>query len=194
MMQMFKTALRVLLVLTVLTGIIYPLVITGVVQLLFPGRANGSLVRRGDQTIGSALVGQDFSDYRYFWPRPSATNYNAMPSGAANLGPTSQQLRTLTDARRARMQQSPHEPGRPLPWDMASASGSGLDPDISAEAAQYQVTRIAMARALDSLAVSRVMELIGIHTMAPTFGVLGEPRVNVLALNLALDSLEAERK
>ncbi len=193
-MQSFKTALKVLLVMTVLTGIIYPLMITGVAQLLFPGKANGSLLLRGDQAIGSTLVGQNFSSPRYFWPRPSATNYSAMPFGAGNLGPTSQQLRTLTDARRARMQQSPHEPGRPLPWDMASASGSGLDPDISPEAAQYQVARIAMARSFDSLAVSGVMELIRTHTTAPTFGVLGEPRVNVLALNLALDSLVAERK
>lgn len=179
---------------SILTGIIYPIAITGVAQLVFPGNANGSLVRRGDAVVGSTLVGQEFTSPRYFWPRPSATNYNAMPSGGSNLGPTSRALKLQIEARRARLQQTPHESGQPVPWDMVLASASGLDPHISPQAARYQTTRIIMSRGLDSLGASTLRDFIVDHTEFPSFGILGEPRVNVLELNLALDSLELESR
>jgi K+-transporting ATPase ATPase C chain len=186
-MRELRTALLVLLALTGVTGVAYPLLVTGIAQLLFPGQANGSLVLEGDRTLGSALVGQPFDDPGYFWSRPSATGsfpYNATASSGSNQGPTSDALlegvRGRVEALRAA------DPGNqaPVPVDLVTASGSGLDPHISPAAARHQAGRVARER---GLAPARVEELIGEQTESRWLGLLGERRVNVLALNLALD-------
>lgn len=173
-------SVRALLVLTLLTGIAYPLMITGVAQALLPQTANGSLLRQGDQLEGSALLAQKFTDPRNFWPRPSAADYGTVASGASNQGFTSQKLIDAVAARRAVF-------GGDAPADLLLASGSGLDPHISPAAAQYQVARVAGAR---NLPPARVAELVTRFTEAPQFGFLGEPRVNVLLLNRALNGVE----
>jgi K+-transporting ATPase ATPase C chain len=172
---------------TVLFGLIYPLAITGVAQVLFPKRANGSLIVDRGRVAGSRLIGQPFSDPKYFWGRLSATSpfpYNAASSSGSNLGPTNQALvdavkQRIDDLRKA-------DPGNtaPVPVDLVTASGSGLDPDISPAAAAYQAARVARARRLPPETVDR---LIREHTAGRQFGILGEPRVNVLELNRALD-------
>lgn len=173
---------------TLLCGLLYPLLMLGVGQVAFGGAAEGSLVRRNGQVVGSALVGQSFTDPRYFWGRPSAAGadgYDPTASGASNLGPTS---RKLADAIKERvdalLESRPGTTAADIPVELVTASGSGLDPHISPAAAEFQVERVARARGLD---VEAVRLLVRRHTQGRELGVLGEPRVNVLALNLALD-------
>lgn len=172
---------------TFLTGLIYPLLITGVAQLLFPWQANGSLLRLNGQWIGSQLIGQSFTDNRYFWGRPSATTpypYNAENSSGSNAGPSNPAFLAIIKTRAAALTQSDPQHQELLPVDLVTASGSGLDPDISPLAAFYQVSRIAKARAA---APEKIIALIKTHTTQRSIGMLGEPRINVLQLNLALD-------
>lgn len=192
MWAVFKPALRLLIVLTVLTGVIYPLALTGIAQFVFPAQANGSLVEANGQPVGSRLIGQPFDDPRYFWGRPSATSpfpYNAAASAGSNLGPGSADLR---DAVRQRVEDlRAIDPGNlaPIPVDLVTASASGLDPDISVAAARYQVPRIARIRGISE---EVLFKLIDQHIAGRVLGFLGEPRVNVLALNLALDDVSVE--
>lgn len=176
-----------LVVLTVLTGIVYPLVVTGIAQLVFPHQANGSLIVRDGKVLGSQLIGQPFDDPKYFWGRPSATApfpYNAAASAASNLGPTNADLVKAVQGRVSALRAV--DPGNtaPVPVDLVTASASGLDPHISPAAVLYQIARVARARGLSEDAVRA---LVARHTEGRQLGFLGEPRVNVLALNLALD-------
>ena len=187
MLSHLVTALRACVVTLVLTGLLYPLAVTGVAQLLFPGEANGSLVKdeRG-RVVGSALIGQGFARAGYFQPRPSAAGagYDGAASSGSNLGPTSQKLKDRVAADAARLRrENPDAPG-PVPGELVTASASGLDPHLSPEAARWQVPRVAKAR---GVAPERVLALLDSHVEGRTLGVLGEPRVNVLLLNLAMD-------
>jgi K+-transporting ATPase ATPase C chain len=178
-----------LLSLTVLTGLAYPLAVTGLAQIIFPSRANGSIVLRDGQAVGSSLIGQEFTDPRYFWGRPSATSpvpYNAAASSGSNLGPLNPALTDAVAARVAALRTA--DPGNtaPVPVDLVTTSGSGLDPHISIAAAEYQVARIARSRGLSEAVVRGLVKQA---TAGRQFGILGEPRVNVLTLNLALDGL-----
>jgi potassium-transporting ATPase KdpC subunit len=189
MAKIFLQSLLALVALTVLTGIVYPLAVTGAVQLCCRQQAGGSLLGRNGHVVGSALLGQPFDEPRYFWSRPSATTpqpYNGLASGGSNLGPTNPAQFDAVRMRVLALQAA--DPGNhlPIPVDLVTASASGLDPDISPAAAQYQVTRVARARALDP---ARLRALIETHTQGRQWGIFGEPRVNVLELNLALDSL-----
>ena len=184
-----RPALMCLILLTVLTGLIYPVIVTGIAQVLFPHQANGSLIVKDGKGVGSALIGQPFDDPKYFWSRPSATSpfpYNATSSSGSNLGPTNPDLQKQVQGRIDALRAA--DPGNraPVPVDLVTASGSGLDPDISPAAAFYQVRRVAKARGLTEDAVRSVVER---HTEGRQFGLLGEPRVNVLKLNLALDAI-----
>ncbi len=195
MRAQLRPAIVSLALLTLITGLIYPLVVTGVAQAVFPHQANGSLITRNGQAIGSELIGQSFDDPKYFWGRLSATSpypYNAFDaetqtgSSGSNYGPLNP---ALTDAVKARIEAlKAADPGNtaPIPVDLVTASGSGLDPDISPAAALYQVPRVARARGLSEEAVR---QLVDQHTEGRQLGILGEPRVNVLELNLALDAL-----
>jgi len=188
MARLLRPALVLLLLLTVLTGVVYPLVVTAVAQAVFPRQANGSLVLRDATVVGSALIGQPFDDPKYFWGRPSATApfaYNAGASSGSNLGPTNPALVDAVTARVAALRDA--DPGNrgAVPVDLVTASGSGLDPDISPAAAAWQAPRVARARGLDPAAVQALVEQ---HTEERQWGFFGEPRVNVLALNLALDA------
>jgi K+-transporting ATPase ATPase C chain len=179
-----------LLVMTVITGLIYPLVATGVAQVLFPHQANGSLIERDGKPIGSELIGQSFTDPKYFWGRPSATTpqpYNGTGSNGSNLGPTNPALRDAVQQRIDALHAA--DPGNtaPVPSDLVTASGSGLDPEISPAAAQYQVARVARLR---NLSVDQVQTLVVQATQGRQLGLLGEARVNVLQLNLVLDGLQ----
>lgn len=187
-----RVALRLLFVLTVLTGAIYPLLLTGLAQVVFPGRANGTLIQQDGKAIGSQVIGQPFDDPRYFWGRPSATSpfpYNAAASAGSNLGPASAALHERIRQRVETLRAS--DPGNtsPLPVDLVTASASGLDPHISVAAARYQVPRIARLRQIPE---DTLLELVAQHTAGRALGFLGEPRVNVLALNLALDGVRVE--
>jgi K+-transporting ATPase ATPase C chain len=187
MVSTLIVGLRTALVTLVLTGVLYPLAVTGLSQVLFHEEANGSLVtNEKGQVVGSALIGQGFSRAGYFQPRPSAAGngYDATASSGSNLGPTSQKLRerAMAEAERLR-QENPEAPG-PVPAELVTTSGSGLDPHLSPEAARWQVPRVARAR---HVAPERVLAVMDAHTEGRTLGVLGEPRVNVLQLNLALD-------
>jgi K+-transporting ATPase ATPase C chain len=178
-----------MVVFTVLTGLLYPLAITGLAQVLFPRQAQGSLIGRDGHVEGSTLIGQPFDDPKYFWGRPSATSpfsYNAASSSGSNLGPTSKALRDTVAGRIAALRAADPQATGPVPVDLVTASGSGLDPDISPAAADYQVRRVARARGLSEQAVR---QLVGQTTAGREFGILGEPRVNVLELNLRLDGL-----
>jgi len=187
MRTLFRPALILLLALTVVTGIVYPLVVTGLAQVLFPGRSNGSVIVQNGKPVGSELIGQAFSDPKYFWGRPSATSpfaNNSASSSGSNLGPTNS---ALTDAVKQRIEAlRAADPGNttPVPVDLVTASGSGLDPQISPAAAAYQAARVARTR---GLAKAQVDTLIAEATEGRQLGVLGEPRVNVLKLNLSLD-------
>jgi len=183
MFKELRPAALAFLVLTFLTGIIYPLIVTAFAQL-FPDKATGSVIVVNGKAVGSELIGQPFSDPKYFWSRPSATSpqpYNGASSSGSNLGPTSKALR---DAVAERLKQFDR---KPVPVDLVTASASGLDPHISPEAARFQAPRVARARGLTEEAVN---QLVSLHTEGRTFSVLGEPRVNVLKLNLALDALK----
>ena len=189
MRSQLRPALVLILALSVLTGLLYPLIVTAVAQVAWPGKAGGSIVTVDGRQVGSALVGQPFSGPAYFWGRPSATSpvpYDASASAASNLGPTNPALLAAVQARVAALRAAdPHEKG-PVPADLVTASGSGLDPDVSVAGALYQVPRVAAARGLSPDAVER---LVRGHARGRTLGFLGEPRVNVLELNLALDRL-----
>jgi K+-transporting ATPase ATPase C chain len=178
-MKTLIKALRAIAVFTLLTGVIYPLVVTGVVRVAFPKQAGGSLIMRDGRVVGSELLAQNCEDQRYFWPRPSAADYATVASGASNKGPTSADLAKSIAERRGKF-------GKDAPADLLTASGSGLDPHISPEAAVFQVDRVAKARGVPR---EKISALVSARVEPPQLGILGEPRVNVLALNLALDEL-----
>lgn len=186
-----RPALILLGAFTLLTGVVYPAVVTGVGQVLFPQRASGSLIRDGERIRGSMLIGQPFRGPGYFWSRPSATGpaYNAAASSGSNIGPTNPALAQAVKDRIAALRAADPANTAPVPVDLVTASGSGLDPHITPAAAEYQVARVARARGLSE---ARVRELVAAHTVGRTFGLLGEPRVNVLELNLALDQVKAQ--
>lgn len=196
MIRQLRTAFIMLFALTVITGVVYPLVITGIAQLMFPHQANGSLIMKDGKPAGSELIGQQFSNPKYFWGRLSATGdypynaYNAQTgtgSSGSNYGPMNPALAQAAEARIAALQAA--DPGNtaPIPVDLVTASGSGLDPNISVAAAQYQAPRVARLRRLP---LNEVQALIAQYTQGRQFGFLGEPRVNVLELNLALDTIQ----
>lgn len=178
---------------TIILGIVYPLVITGITQAIFPHRANGSLLVTDGKVIGSALIGQKFESERYFWPRPSAIDYNPLPSGGSNLGPTSAELQRQIESRRSMLLKAHALSERTIiPLDLLFASGSGLDPHISPEAARFQVNHVARARGFDADGENELYKLIDRHIEPRVLQIFGEPRINVLKLNLALDSLGAK--
>ena len=197
MLREIRPAILILVLLTLITGLAYPLAMTGIAGVLFPRQAEGSLIERDGKVVGSALIGQEFKDAKYFHGRPSATSapdaadstktvpapYNAANSGGSNLGPTSKALndRVKEDVEKLKSE----NPNAAVPVDLVTTSGSGLDPDISPEAALFQVPRVARAR---NIAEDRVRQLVTENTAGRLGGLLGEPRVNVLALNLALDA------
>jgi potassium-transporting ATPase KdpC subunit len=195
MSTLFRPAIVLFLALTVLTGVAYPLAVTGVARAVFPTQAAGSILLKNGTAVGSSLIGQSFSDPKHFWSRPSATSpqpYNGLASGASNLGPLNP---ALTDGIKSRIDalhavdpaNNDSVPNRPIPVDLVTASGSGLDPDISLAAAYYQAPRVARERGLQPRAVQA---LIAAHARGRWLGILGEPRVNVLDLNLALDTMK----
>jgi K+-transporting ATPase ATPase C chain len=193
MKTFIRPALVLLLLLTLITGVIYPLAVTGLAAVVFPDQASGSILMKNGKAIGSSLIGQSFADPQYFWSRPSATTpqpYNGLASGGSNLGPLNP---ALTDGVKARIDAlHAADPGNPapVPVDLVTASASGLDPDISIAAANYQAGRVARARGLK---LADIQALIAEHAKGRFLGWLGEPRVNVLELNLALDELRAPR-
>src|SRR5580693_6921870 len=200
MLREIRPAIVVLLALTVITGLVYPLAMTGIAEVIFPRQAQGSLIERDGKVVGSELIGQVFTSDKYFHGRPSATTapdpkdatktipapYNAANSGGSNLGPSNKALIDRVKDDIAKLQKE--NPGTPVPIDLVTTSGSGLDPDISPEGALFQVPRIAKAR---NLPEDHIRQLVEDNTEGRLFGLLGEPRVNVLQLNLALDHLAA---
>jgi K+-transporting ATPase ATPase C chain len=191
MSRLLRNSLMMLVLMTVITGIAYPLLVTGLALLVFPGQANGSLIVRDGKPIGSTLIGQSFTEPKYFWGRPSATSpqaNNGTSSGGSNIGPTNPALTDAVKQRIAALQAA--DPGNhaPVPVDLVTSSGSGLDPEISPAAAQYQLARVAKARGLSNAQLS---VLVAQATSGRQLGLLGESRVNVLQLNLALDALPA---
>jgi len=182
-----RPAVIFMVVMTVLTGLIYPLVITGIAQVVFPNQANGSLIYEGDTLVGSALIGQPFNDPKYFWSRPSATGpfpYNAAASSGSNLGPIEPNLTAAFKSRVDALKLADPGNEKPIPVDLITASSSGLDPHISPAAADYQISRVAKARGLQE---NDLRELVTKHTERRTLGLLGEERVNVVTLNLELN-------
>jgi K+-transporting ATPase ATPase C chain len=190
MRSQLRPAIVAFVLLTVLTGFLYPLLVTGIAQVLFPHQANGSLILKDGEALGSELIGQPFSEPRYFWSRLSATGplpYNGGASTGSNLGPANPALAQAVQDRIAALQTDDPQAALPVPADLATSSASGLDPHISIAAAHYQVARVAQARGLDEQAVR---QLVDQYTEGRQLGVLGEPRVNVLKLNLALDEIK----
>ena len=188
MTSLFRPALVLFLVLTLITGVAYPLVVTGIAQVVFPGQAAGSLLIKDGKPVGSSLIGQNFSDPKHFWSRPSATApqpYNGVASGGSNLGPLNPALTDGIKSRIDALHAADPTNKAPIPVDLVTASASGLDPDISLAAAYYQAPRVARERGLP---LEAVRTLIAAHARDRWLGILGEPRVNVLELNLALDS------
>lgn len=186
-LEQLRPAIVLLAMLTLLTGVLYPAAVTGLAQVTMPHTANGSLIRKEAKIVGSELIGQPFSDPKYFWSRASATGpypYNAAASSGSNLGPTNPALLDAIKSRVDALHQADPGNSAPVPVDLITASGSGLDPHISPAAAEFQVRRVAQQRKMSE---QSIRELVSKFTEARTFGVLGEPRVNVLALNLALD-------
>jgi len=189
MNTLLRPVLVVFALLTVVTGVLYPLAITGIARVAFPAQATGSIVETDGRAIGSELIGQPFSEPKYFWGRPSATGpqpYNGASSSGSNLAPTNPALRDAVRSRIDALQAGDPGNGRPIPVDLVTASGSGLDPHLSPAAIDYQVARVARVRGLDE---SEVRAIVAAHVEKRTFAVLGEPRVNVLAVNRALDSV-----
>lgn len=183
-----RPAVVMIVALSLITGVAYPLAVTGIARLAFPSQAHGSLIVRGGRVVGSRLVGQAFDDPRFFWGRPSATGpvpYNAAASSGSNLGPSNPALAEAVRARIEALRAADSTATGPVPVDLVTASGSGLDPHISPAAAEYQVARVARARGLSE---DDVRALVRAHTEGRAFGLLGEPRVNVLLLNLALET------
>jgi K+-transporting ATPase ATPase C chain len=190
MLRQLKIALILLGIFTVITGIIYPLFVTGIAQAFFRHQANGSLITENGTSVGSELIGQPFSDPKYFWGRLSATApfpYNAAASSGSNYGPSNPALLEAVQARIDALKAVDPDNNEPIPVDLVTFSASGLDPDISVAAADYQVSRVAKYRGLSE---AQIRELVSQYTEGRQFGILGEPRVNVLKLNLALDALK----
>jgi K+-transporting ATPase ATPase C chain len=188
--RQFRTAFMLLVFFTIVTGVLYPAIVTGIAQCFFPRQANGSIITQANLAVGSELIGQSFTDPKYFWGRPSATTpyaYNAEASSGSNLGPMNPDFLAAVKQRMQTLQLADRVNKLPVPVDLVTASASGLDPEISPIAARYQVYRIAKAR---NLAVNTVETLIFTTTKKRFLGVLGEPRINVLQLNLALDALD----
>jgi len=184
-----RAAIILLLLMTVLCGVVYPVVITVIARGVFPIQADGSLIHANGRLVGSRLIGQSFSDPGHFWGRPSATSpqaYNGLASSGSNLGPSNPALLEQAKANAKKMKDADPANPQPVPVDLVTASGSGLDPEISPAAADYQAARVAAAR---GLTLARVQALIAAHSQGRVLGILGEPRVNVLELNLALDTL-----
>jgi K+-transporting ATPase ATPase C chain len=187
--KQMKTASLVLLFFTLLTGLVYPVIVTGIAQLLFPLQANGGLIKQNNKIVGSQLIGQSFTSSHYFWGRPSATlpfPYNAANSSGSNFGPTNPNFLSIVKKRVAALQKSDPQKQKIIPVDLVTASGSGLDPEISPFAALYQMPRIAKERGIPQ---QKIQLLIQKLTKNRYWGILGEPRINVLQLNLALDNL-----
>ena len=187
MKSMIRSCFGLFVVLTLITGVFYPVLITGITKVLYSGQAAGSLIYKGDQAVGSELIGQNFTDAKYFWGRPSATGpqpYNATASSGSNLGPLNPALADAVKGRIDALQSADPSNKQPVPADLVMASASGLDPEISPEAAKYQASRVAKAR---NLSIEKVDALIEVNTQGRQWGIFGEPRVNVLKLNLALD-------
>ncbi|MBM7844590.1 potassium-transporting ATPase subunit KdpC [Herpetosiphon giganteus] len=191
MRTFLRPALAAIIIFSVLTGIIYPALVTVIAQVAFPSQANGSLIEQAGVQRGSALVGQQFDQAGYFWGRLSATGpvpYNAAASSGSNYGPLNPSLAEAVQARIDALKAADPSNQLPIPVDLVTASASGLDPEISPAAASYQVQRVATARGLTP---SQIQQLVEQHTSQPTLGILGEPRVNVLQLNMALDQIKA---
>jgi len=189
MKENLRIALLMTVVTTVIFGVVYPLGVTGLAQLLFPAQANGSFIQINGQLVGSALLGQSFASPQYFHSRPSGAGYDASQSGSTNLGPTNHQLleRVKADVEKLHAE----NPGAPIPVDLVTVSGSGLDPEISIAAAQFQVPRVARARGMRE---EEVLALVTKHTLKRQLGFLGEPRVRVLELNLNLDAIHPKQR
>jgi K+-transporting ATPase ATPase C chain len=190
MMRELRPAIVLLVILSVITGLLYPALVTGIAQLVFPRQANGSLIEQDGKAVGSVLIGQPFADPKHFWSRASGTSpypYNASSSSGTNQGPTNPALTDAVTARIKALKDADPDNKLPIPADLVTASGSGLDPHISPAAAEYQVSRVAKARSLDP---AKVRDLVAQHTESRQLGFLGEPRVNVLELNFALDALK----
>ena len=189
---MLKTSLqslRMLAVMTVITGVAYPLLVTGIAQVLFKDQANGSLIVKDGKVLGSELIGQPFSDPKYFWSRPSATSpqpYNGASSSGSNQGSTNPALKQAVEGRVKALRDAGGDAAKPVPVDMVTASASGLDPHISPAAAEYQLARVAKVR---GIGYDKLRELVAAHTEGRQYAILGESRVNVLQLNLALDAI-----
>jgi len=189
MLQLSLQSIRALIFFTIVTGMAYPLLVTGLAQLAFREKANGSRIERDGRVLGSRLIGQPFPEPKYFWSRPSATSpmpYNAGSSSGSNQGPTNPALREAVEGRIRTLREGRGDPNAPVPADLVTASASGLDPHISPAAADYQIGRVAKVR---NLSPEQLRQLVAQHTEGRQLGILGEPRVSVLALNLALDAL-----
>jgi len=189
-----RTAIITIALFTLITGVVYPLLVTGVAQVVFPGKANGSLLKKEGKVVGSELIGQQFSDPKYFWSRLSATSpfaYNASASSGSNYGPLNPALLDGAKKRIQDLRAADTSNTQPIPVDLVTASGSGLDPHISIAAASYQIRRVARSR---NLAVEQVQSLVDQNTEGRQLGFLGEPRVNVLKLNLALDNVQSTQE